>query len=164
MAPLFPIQEETRVAEKYESIPDGGLFCDHMFPATEESLYYTPGSDADYVSRGGLSWMRPKVTESVCDVRFIDPVWRYIDGLVQERRNSSALAMELRLSCTNPSIWCYRSCWTLVWELAWRQHAIIQTHDLRLLYYSSLSHDDVIKWKSSSALLALCAGNSPATG
>ena len=27
-----------------------------------------------------------------------------IDGLVQERRNSSALAMELHLSCTNPSI------------------------------------------------------------
>ena len=25
-----------------------------------------------------------------------------IDGLVQERRNSSALAMELRLSCTKP--------------------------------------------------------------
>ena len=30
-----------------------------------------------------------------------------IDGLVQERRNSRALAMELRLSCTNPSIWFY---------------------------------------------------------
>ena len=29
----------------------------------------------------------------------------YIDGLVQERRNSSALAMQWRLSCTNPSIW-----------------------------------------------------------
>ena len=28
-----------------------------------------------------------------------------LDGLVQERRNSSALAMELCLSCTNPSIW-----------------------------------------------------------
>ena len=26
------------------------------------------------------------------------------DGLVQERHNSSALAIELRLSCTNPSI------------------------------------------------------------
>ena len=25
-----------------------------------------------------------------------------VNGLVQERRNSSALAMELRLSCTNP--------------------------------------------------------------
>ena len=32
-----------------------------------------------------------------------------VDGLVQERRNSSALAMESRLSCTNPSIcsWSY---------------------------------------------------------
>ena len=28
----------------------------------------------------------------------------HIDGLVQERRNSSAVAMELRLSYTNPSI------------------------------------------------------------
>ena len=27
-----------------------------------------------------------------------------MDGLVQERRNPSALAMDLRLSCTNPSI------------------------------------------------------------
>ena len=35
----------------------------------------------------------------------------HIDGLMQERRNSSALAMELRLSCLNPSIYkivCYR--------------------------------------------------------
>ena len=28
-----------------------------------------------------------------------------IDQLVQERRNSSVLAMELRLSSTNPSMW-----------------------------------------------------------
>ena len=33
-------------------------------------------------------------------------VGKYIDGLVQERRNSSALAMELRLYCTNPLIKC----------------------------------------------------------
>ena len=34
-----------------------------------------------------------------------------INRLVQERCNSSALAMELCLSCTNPSIWyfCYRA-------------------------------------------------------
>ena len=31
--------------------------------------------------------------------------WYDIDGLVKERRNSCALAMELRLSCTNPLIW-----------------------------------------------------------
>ena len=36
------------------------------------------------------------------DARKLD----YIDGLVLERCNSSALAMELRLSCTNPSIPC----------------------------------------------------------
>ena len=30
-----------------------------------------------------------------------------INGLVQERRNSGALAMELRLSGSNPSIWCF---------------------------------------------------------
>ena len=29
----------------------------------------------------------------------------HIDGLVQENRNSSALAMELRLSCTKPLSW-----------------------------------------------------------
>ena len=35
-----------------------------------------------------------------------NPVFHYhIDGLVQERRNSSALALELRLSCTDPSIY-----------------------------------------------------------
>ena len=35
----------------------------------------------------------------------VKPAGFYIDGLVQEKRNSSALAMELRLSCTNPSMW-----------------------------------------------------------
>ena len=39
------------------------------------------------------------------------------DGFVQERRNSSALAMELRLSCTNPSI--YARC------LVFSKHSVI---------------------------------------
>ena len=30
----------------------------------------------------------------------------HFDGLVQDTRNPSALAMELRLSCINPSNWC----------------------------------------------------------
>ena len=34
----------------------------------------------------------------------LDIDWVYIDGLMQERRNSIANALELRLSCTNPSI------------------------------------------------------------
>ena len=35
---------------------------------------------------------------------------KHIDGLVQERRNSSANALELRLSCTNPSILSHLLC------------------------------------------------------
>ena len=33
-----------------------------------------------------------------------DGLMDYFDGLVQERRNSTALTKELRLPCTNPSI------------------------------------------------------------
>ena len=36
---------------------------------------------------------------------YIDIIYVQIDGLVQERHNSSALAMELRLSCNNPPKW-----------------------------------------------------------
>ena len=35
--------------------------------------------------------------------------WFYIDGLVQERRNSTVITMELRLSCTNSSIYFRRN-------------------------------------------------------
>ena len=41
---------------------------------------------------------------SVISTAKTDPISWHIDGLVQERRNSSALAMGLRLSCTNPLI------------------------------------------------------------
>ena len=38
----------------------------------------------------------------VCVLYWGPAVQAYIDGLVQERRNSSANALELRLPCTNP--------------------------------------------------------------
>ena len=38
--------------------------------------------------------------------------WQHIDGLGQERRNSSALATDLRLSCSNPSI-CVCNIWNI---------------------------------------------------
>ena len=69
--------------------------------------------------------------------------WRQGDGLVQERRNSSALAMELRLSCTNPwrrfvsgfpsqwtrnsELWVF-SLW-LAWTSCWTKSRV--TDDLR---------------------------------
>ena len=42
------------------------------------------------------------VNEKVCMAMFAHR--KDIDGLVQERRNSIAKALELHLSCTNPSI------------------------------------------------------------
>ena len=57
-----------------------------------------------------------------------DKALSHIDGLVQERCNSSALAMELRLSCTNPSICIIFSYWLRpcsaivgkIWAHTWR--------------------------------------------
>ena len=36
-------------------------------------------------------------------------MWCHIDSLVQERRSSIANALDLRLSCINPSIWCHQA-------------------------------------------------------
>ena len=46
-------------------------------------------------------WLTLLYLPQSCQAMSMNPC---IDGLVQERRNSRALAMELRLSCTNPSV------------------------------------------------------------
>ena len=49
-------------------------------------------------------WQAPLHSAAVLP-GFLSAKWpKYIDCLVQDRRNSSALAMEFRLSCTNPLI------------------------------------------------------------
>ena len=51
-----------------------------------------------------LKWGKyPDTRASKSESVFIS--WNHVDGLVQERRNSIANALELRLSCTNPSMW-----------------------------------------------------------
>ena len=50
----------------------------------------------------------------------------YMNGLVQERRKSSALSMELRLACTNPLIW-YDIIVFLLFSLGW--HTNCQYHE-----------------------------------
>ena len=56
----------------------------------------------------------------------------HIDGLVQERRNSIANALELRLSCTNPSIYsgfkCQGSC-------LYRASILIFTYGMVSIYF-----------------------------
>ena len=57
---------------------------------------------------GSGNGLLPKAVLTFCQVDYgeadIDSWSEYMDGLVQERCNSSALAIELRLSCTNSSI------------------------------------------------------------
>ena len=48
--------------------------------------------------------LQPQTTSDLTAFMGMFWVLEHLYGLVQERRNSSALAMELRLSCTNPSI------------------------------------------------------------
>ena len=63
-----------------------------------QALHRIPGWHSDPIE--------PRTVGNVCaerrhrDTRTFH---QHIDGLVQERRNSSALAMELRLFCTNTS-------------------------------------------------------------
>ena len=56
---------------------------------------------------GGLLGVEPKYGYSCVDVpgKCHLCYFLHIHGLVQERRNSSALVMEFRLYCTNPLIW-----------------------------------------------------------
>ena len=49
-----------------------------------------------------------------CLVPFKQRNMLYIDGLVLERRNSSALALELRLSCTNSSVSYFAAQWRVI--------------------------------------------------
>ena len=48
---------------------------------------------------------RQDISSHGIELQFMQYSWHHIDGLGQEKRNSIALAMELRFSCTNPSIW-----------------------------------------------------------
>ena len=55
----------------------------------------------------------------------------YVDGLVQERRKSIASAVELRLSCTNPSIFSFGKTPPLYWNTRHANHysfCLIITH------------------------------------
>ena len=49
-----------------------------------------------------------RTQRAVSPIHMVMTVWLYmlyIDGLMEEERNSIANAMELRLLCINPSIW-----------------------------------------------------------
>ena len=57
-------------------------------------------------------WPRSMPTYDITRPQWINTI-RHIDVLVQERRNSIANALELRLSCTNPSTYTLRN-WVII--------------------------------------------------
>ena len=60
------------------------------------------------IMKTGVYWILQAISDQHLSKVIAGPHFALdIDGLGQERRNSSALAMELRLSCTNLSIWKY---------------------------------------------------------
>ena len=67
----------------------------------------------------------------------------HIDRLMQERRNSSALAMELRLSCTNPPN--YYGCSTL-WPNSNHRHMPLSFHWKNTLLFLPLLYNNVWGW------------------
>ena len=62
------------------------------------------------------------------------------NGLVQEKRNSSALAMELRLSCAKPSIW------NVLPKSTQYAVATVLLVAMHLLFISILTHNQLEKY------------------
>ena len=86
-----------------------------------ENRYHIFSQDLDYelvsclwngigIKSAGY-WKQLELWKQCLPAKFQFDIWQVsaamtqLHGLVQERRNSSALAMELCLSCTNPSSW-----------------------------------------------------------
>ena len=61
----------------------------------------------------------------------------HIDWLVQERCNSSVLAVDLQISCINPSVWIIMSCNTCTPGLYW------QICNIYVSYISSEHHYEI---------------------
>ena len=77
----------------------------------------------------------------------------HINDLMQERRNSSALAMELRLPCTNPSICflCQNVFYSQIWVLVQEQNDISRGSHfccIHIIWYDELHYFFLLKLNS----------------
>ena len=67
-------------------------------------IYFRSANEVTLTDLGKIDMYHDKTQQGMTRVR---NSWDDIDELMQERRNSNALAMELRLSCTIPPIYAY---------------------------------------------------------
>ena len=93
----------------------------------------------------------------------------YLDGLVQERRNSIAKALELRLSCTNPSIWCHwnwressqADCFVIIWSI-WvcrLDRSCVLSVMMTVLVTTSVSVDRYMYWYNDMPCNLMSSGD-----
>ena len=77
----------------------------------------------------------------------------HIDGLVQERRNSIANALELRLSCTNLSIWLYSDNFSDTHDAIWPSLSPCQAINPMCHFLVLGVYDNKIEFHVSSNIL-----------
>ena len=92
-------------------------------------------------------------------------IYSQFDGLVQETRNSSALSMDVRLSCTNPSSMLPRCFRQIFFALQWRlnERDGVSNHR-RLDCLLNRLFGRRSKKTSKLRVTGLCEGNPPVTG
>ena len=85
-----------------------------ILPVSRVNYEWEEGTGSFMVFGWVTPWWRPRVAHAVRLRVFLDisiqdtrSPRNYTDGLMQERRNSIANALELRLSCSNQSIHCW---------------------------------------------------------
>ena len=110
-------------------------FCDiHLRPISQWNpsvLFYIMSLKIIYIytckittaTSPRVQWVRKNVYSNSM---WQNKIWKQINGLMKERRNSSANALELSLSCTNPLKYPLNSITNLlVW---WRAKPVLSCH------------------------------------
>ena len=92
--------QSTVLADKQQLHTTHSIYCHWGSSAASTPSLYRPGQGAYLQGISNILCIRMLIHMVIYQVT-------HIDGSVQERCNCSALAMQLRRSCINPSIWLY---------------------------------------------------------
>ena len=112
LLPLFSTEGGPGLLGCYESLPPGTWFDGQLQCAARGGHMFAYETEVELraITCKGHEGRFTQLNGWCIAMRIV----HHFDGLVQERRNSSALAMEFRLSCTNPSILHCTECrWTM---------------------------------------------------
>ena len=115
-----------------------------------------------YFPKCGLVWVVKIGYRMIHHTIMLYAAWRWpisylhINGLVQERRNSIANALELCLSCTNLSIWDLQCkdlghCRKIVNVIT---NLLIKLGSPKLHFYPIITYANAMKWDTDSTIIS----------